>query len=177
MPPSDSFTPKIDVQPASLAEQSVLANLFELYSHDFSEFYDVDINEDGRFGYQSLPLYWSEPGRHPFLIRVDSKLAGFALVKRGPGVFDGADVWDMAEFFILRAHRRHGIGARAAHQVWGQFIGAWEVRVMEANRSAVPFWERAVASFVGQPVPSVRIERSGKAWNVFRFSASASSRD
>ena len=45
-----------------------MANLLELYAHDFSEFHNVEIGEDGKFGYQALPLYWSEPDRHPFLI-------------------------------------------------------------------------------------------------------------
>ena len=61
-----------------------------------------NIGEDGRFGYPSLPLYWSEHGRYPFLIRADSKLAGLALVTKG-SEFSGSDtVWDMAQFFVLR---------------------------------------------------------------------------
>src|SRR5271163_3377003 len=50
------------------------------------------------FGYKSLPLYWSESNRHPFLIRSHGKLAGLALVKRGSEISDNQEVWDMAEF-------------------------------------------------------------------------------
>jgi len=52
-----------------------------LYAHDFSEFYDLEIGANGRFGYSSLPLYWSEPGRHPFLVWVEGQLAGLLLIK------------------------------------------------------------------------------------------------
>jgi hypothetical protein len=68
----------------ALREQSqTLANLLELYAHDFSEFRSLDIGVDGKFGYKFLPLYWSEPNRHAFFIKVDGRLAGLALVKRG----------------------------------------------------------------------------------------------
>src|ERR1041385_7994093 len=167
---------QVQVQPATIDQQAVLANLLELYAHDFSEFYDVELGEDGRFGYPSLPLYWSEPGRHPFLIRVHGKLAGFALIKRGQGVLNNEDVWDMAEFFIVRGRRRQSVGVTAAHELWSRFPGVWEVRVMEANRSAVPFWERAVSSFIRGSVQPTRIQKAGKQWHVFRFNASASCR-
>jgi predicted acetyltransferase len=129
----------IDLILATPEQQSILANLIELYAHDFSEFLDVEMGEDGRFGYKRLPLYWSEAGRHPFLVRMDGKLAGFALVKRGSEISGDADVWDMAEFFVLRGYRRRGIGIQVAHRVWREFSGKWEVRVMQSNVQAQRF--------------------------------------
>ena len=69
------------------AEQApILANLLQLYAHDFSEFLDVEIGADGKFTYNPLPLYWIEAWPASFLLRVDGKLAGFALVKKGSAV-------------------------------------------------------------------------------------------
>ena len=153
----------IEVIPASPDQEPILANLLELYAHDFSEFYDIGLGSDGKFGYPHLPLYWTEAGRHPFLIKVDGQLAGLALVKRTE------TGWDMAEFFVVRGHRRHGIGTDAAHAVWRRFPGLWEVRVMESNRKALPFWERAISAFVGKPTPSVSLEKGGRQWRVFSF--------
>lgn len=73
---------QVAVVPASRAQEPVVANLLELYAYDFSEFHDVELGEDGRFGYPALSLYWSEPDHHPFLLRVDDKLAGLILVKK-----------------------------------------------------------------------------------------------
>jgi predicted acetyltransferase len=47
-----------------------------LYAHDFSEFHEIELGADGRFGYKHLPLYWREPNRRPLLVKVDGKLAG-----------------------------------------------------------------------------------------------------
>lgn len=159
----------LEVIPAEPDQEAILSNLLELYAHDFSEFHDIDLGEDGRFGYANLPLYWREPGRHPFLVRMNGKLAGLVLVNRGSRISNSEAVWDMAEFFIVRGHRRRGIGTDTAHRVWRRFPGPWEVRVMESNQTAYQFWERAISSFVGEAIPSVRVERGSKCWRVFSF--------
>jgi predicted acetyltransferase len=167
--PNESQPTRLELVPALPNQEQVLANLFELYAHDFSEFHDVEIGADGRFGYRDLPLYWSEPGRHPFLATLNDKLAGFVLVKQGSRVSDNRAVWDMAEFFVMRAYRRHGIGTALAHKVWNRFPGAWEVRVMRSNRHACSFWQAAIRQFIGRPARAVRVENDGEPWNVFTF--------
>jgi predicted acetyltransferase len=165
----EKASPQIEVNPATQDQQPILANLLELYAHDFSEIVDLAIGDDGRFGYASLPLYWSEPSRHPFLIRIDGQLAGFALVKQGSELSGNQAAWDMAEFFILRGYRRRGIGAHAAHRVWKRFPGHWEVRVMNVNASALHFWANAAAAFTGHSVNPHSIDHNGKRWSLFSF--------
>jgi len=162
----------IEIIAARPEEESILSNLLELYAHDFSEFHELEIGWDGRFGYSTLPLYWSEPGRHPFLVRIEGKLAGFVLVKRGSDVSGDAAVWDMAEFFVLRGYRRCGIGTHVAHEIWRRLPGLWEVRVMESNVLARPFWAHAISTFTGEAVHPVRVEHDGKCWTLFTFESS-----
>lgn len=164
---------QIEVITAAPQQEPILANLFELYAHDFSEFHDIELSENGRFGYKNLSLYWSEPSRFPLLIKVDGRLAGFVLVKQGSEISGDAKTWDIAEFFVLPGYRRRGVGTVTAHQVWRQFPGAWEVRVMESNGAARSFWERAIAAFTGGSVPSVRVEKDGVPWCVFSFDSCA----
>jgi predicted acetyltransferase len=159
----------IEVIPARPEQEPILANLLELYAHDFSEFHDLELGADGRFGYSRLPLYWSEPSRHPFLVWVDGKLAGLVLVKRGSEVSGNETVWDMAEFFVLRGYRRRGVGTKVAHQVWRRFGGLWEVRVMESNSPACDFWAHAISILTGQAIQPVRVERDGQCWTLFSF--------
>jgi predicted acetyltransferase len=163
--------PPADIQlEHALREQSpILANLLELYAHDFSEFQPLDIGPDGRFGYKPLPMYWSESNRHPFLIRSDGKLAGLALVKRGSEISDNQEVWDMAEFFVLRGCRRHRIGTLATQEVWRRFPGLWEIRVMQSNPSAALFWKHAISDFMGESIQPVRIEKDGRSWQLYSF--------
>jgi predicted acetyltransferase len=170
---SKQFGP-VELQQAQKEDAPLLLNLIELYSHDFSEFCPMDIGEDGRFGYKPLPLYWSEPGRHPFLIKTDGHLAGLALVRQGSEFSASATVWDLAEFFVLRGWRRHGVGTRAAHQLWRRFSGDWEVRVMQSNLAAQLFWKRAISNFTRLPAQSVPFERDGKQWHLYTFKSEQS---
>ena len=159
----------VELIPATRADEAVLANLLELYAHDFSEFSDIEIGDDGRFGYPRLRLYWEEEGRRAFLIKSEGRLAGFAFVVEGPGLSGDARVWDVAEFFVLRGHRGRGVGREAAHALWNMMRGRWEVRVMETNRVAAEFWARAVASFKGAEVRPALVESDGARWLLFSF--------
>ena len=160
---------EVEVIRASPEQEPILANLFELYAHDFSEFIELELGPDGRFGNSRLPSYWTDPGRHPFLVRAGGRWAGFVLVRRGSEISGDAEVWDMADFFIVRGHRRLGVGKRAAHEIWRMFPGRWEVRVMGRNQGAKGFWERAAGEFVGGAVGSTALDRGGKLWHVFSF--------
>jgi predicted acetyltransferase len=159
----------VEVIPAPPEQEPVLANMLELYAHDFSEFCDLKLGADGRFGYERLPLYWTEPDRHPFLIKAGGRLAGFVLVRRGSEVSDDADAWDVAEFFVVRGLRGRGVGTEAAHEVWRRFPGRWEVRVMERNRKAKEFWARAIKDFIGEAVEPTPFAEAGEGWHVFSF--------
>jgi predicted acetyltransferase len=160
--------PKIGLVPAALEHQPIVANLLQLYIHDFSEFLPLEIGPDGTFSYPDLPLYWSEPGRHPFLIQFDGNWAGFVLVKTGPDPSTGQPTSDITEFFILRAYRRLGLGTQVAHEVWRRIPGPWTVRVMQSNHAALPFWQRAIAAFTGFQVEPSKVERNGQ--SMFHFS-------
>jgi len=166
---------QVEVIPARAEESPILANLLQLYAHDFSEFHDVELGPDGKFTYNPLPLYWSDPRRRPFLVWVEGKLAGFVLTKRGSVISGDLKVWDLAEFFVLRAFRRRGVGTRAARQLWRQLPGLWEVRVMQANVSAQYFWARAIYAFTGMTIEPERVEIDGELWKVFSFCVAGSS--
>lgn len=170
MADSQYFIPvTVEIIPVTAGQEPTLANLLELYIHDFSELVELELGPDGRFGYPSLPLYWKEVGRHPFFIKAGGNLAGFALVHRGPGISGHDRVWDMAEFFIIRGRRRLGIGMKGAHDIWRRFPGKWEIRVREQNRGAQEFWSGAIAAFTGRTVPSTAFRKKGVLWQVFSF--------
>jgi len=173
LPAARNPAPRVELVSAARQQEAVLANLLELYIYDFSEFLPLELDAGGRFGYPPLPLYWSEPGRHPFLIYADSKLAGLALVTRGPEARHGNPAWDMAEFFIVRNSRRYGIGAVAAQQVWSRFPGLWTIRVRQANTKAVAFWQQAIDRFAGTPIEPAKALRDGGLWWVFTFQSAA----
>ena len=161
----------VRIDPAREADHGLLANLLELYLHDLSEtFAIIQLGTDGRFGYPRLPSYWSEPKvRFPFLIRKRGKLVGFALAQRGSPMSEDPEVFDVAEFFVLRSERRSGVGARAAELLWDRLPGRWIVRVCEANLGGLPFWTRVIQSYAGNAVTRTSRRSEPHAWSVFAF--------
>lgn len=154
---------------AGVEDEPVLANLLELYAHDFSEFVDLELQPNGRFGYPWLALYWMEPNRVPLIVKVNDGLAGFALVTKGSSVREHPETWDMAEFFIARGFRRRGIGEAAAHEIWRRYPGDWEVRVRENNVPALGFWRATVSSFIQSPARAEVVRVGEKRWQLFSF--------
>ena len=158
---------------AAESDERVLANLLHLYIHDFSEFLGVTPSEEGWFSYPALPLYWQEAGRTAFLIRAANGLAGFALVSKGSLISDDPGVFDLAEFFVVRGLRRHGVGRAAAHDLFRSFSGVWEVRVAGFNLTAQHFWRNVIEQYTaGRFTVETWNRHDGSRWNVFRFTSS-----
>jgi predicted acetyltransferase len=71
-------------------------------------------------------------GFHPLLVRVEERLAGFALINthsRSGGKVE----FNMAEFFIAREHRGCGMATEAVRLILAQYAGRWEIAVAEHN--------------------------------------------
>jgi len=139
--------PNLSFLPASSKERLLLENLAQFYSYDFSEVLEMYLDEDGRFGDVDLTPYWVEEWKHPFLLRVDDQLAGFALISARSKISGKSGVFDMTEFFVLRRFRRHGVGRAAAFAAFDRFEGPWEVRQREDNPNATAFWRRAIDEY------------------------------
>lgn len=164
----------VSLEPASETDSELVSNLLELYIHDMSEvFSHVELGPDGRFGYSKLPLYWSEPDqRFAFLIRCDGRVAGFVLATRGSPVVPDPNVFDVAEFFVLRQYRREGTGREAASQLWHRLRGRWIVRVLEKNRAALAFWRNTIGTFTGGRFDERRSTTGPNDWRVLSFDTS-----
>ena len=136
--------PMIVLSPATKAERPALENLLQLYIYDWSELRLLDVADDGRFPDYPLDAYWEDAGRHPLLLRVDGRLAGFALVSEGSRLTGAPGVFDMAEFFVMRRFRRKGVGLAAASAAFDRFKGSWEIRQHDENAAATAFWRRTI---------------------------------
>ena len=119
--------------------------MIELYRHDFSEFDGCDLNELGKYGYRYLDHYWTEEDRHPFILYVDGKVAGFVLVNT-IGNTRESDYF-IGEFCVLRKYRGKGIGKKVAFAIFDRFPGVWEVATHIKNTPAIAFWQKVIEDY------------------------------
>jgi predicted acetyltransferase len=164
---------KVEVEAAGPEHRETLANLFQLYTHDFSDFWtdlsDGDLQENGRFApYPHLDSYGTLPGREALLIRSDRRLAGFALINGF--AHSGLPIdFTVAEYFVARKYRRAGVGQAAAQDLMRARPGQWELAVARRNTGALAFWRRVTASVAIGPVEE--LDLADHRWNgqILRF--------
>jgi predicted acetyltransferase len=128
------------VTPARDDQKATVANLIQLYLYDMTESLPFPVGPDGRFGYDFLDRFW----QFPYLIRSGPEIAGFALVIDQCPLTDRRPCFFMAEFFVLKAYRRRGIGQAAVDEVIARHPGNWHVAVPVQNRPALGFWGRVL---------------------------------
>ncbi|HEX4445705.1 MAG TPA: GNAT family N-acetyltransferase [Polyangiaceae bacterium] len=167
----------LSFQPASSHERALLQNLAQLYCYDFSEVLEMHVAEDGRFEDVNLAPYWVDEWRHPFLLRVEGKVAGFALIAGRSAITGQSGVFDMTEFFVLRRFRRHGVGRAAAVAAFERFRGPWEIRQREENPDATAFWRRTIDEYTGGQYEETRWARPRWSEIVQTFSTATSEGD
>jgi predicted acetyltransferase len=134
--------PKVQLVQVREHHKPVLERLLQLYLHDFSEVRPLTLTPHGTFPYRYLDHYFVEAGRDALFIVAGDQIAGFALMRR---LDDGTN--QVAEFFVLRGHRRHGVGRAAARALFRRYPGRWSLEYDHANAPAGRFWP-AVATEV-----------------------------
>lgn len=158
--------PKLDFSRAEPGRHDeVVKNLLELYYYDFAEILKYEIGADGSY---LAAFEWSDD-EPLFLLYADGLPAGFAILSPGSRIDGRQDVWDVKEFFVIRRHRRSGLGSWLARQVWREHPGTWDVRVVEPNTGALAFWRRAVAEAAGAPVEPSFVTLPAPRSSVFLF--------
>jgi predicted acetyltransferase len=166
--------PKVELEPCPEAAKAALAAMFQLYVHDFSEQWAGtargELQDDGTFpAYPHLDSYWRDARREPLLIRADGSLAGFALINDHSHSGLPLD-YAVAEFFVVRKHRRSGVGRSAARAFMIDRPGRWELAIARTNATARAFWRR-VADELATGGEVEEIERADELWNgpIIRF--------
>ena len=139
---------QVEVTRATMSEKLIIGHLLQLYSHDFTDYQDLEVDEHGLYRYDYLDHYWTEETRHPYLVRVDGKLAGFALIRLLTKE-DSTPYTYMAEFFIMRKYRGKGVGQAAAFHLFDTYPGEWEVSEIARNLPAQAFWRKIIGRYTG----------------------------
>ncbi|MBE2198726.1 MAG: GNAT family N-acetyltransferase [Anaerolinea sp.] len=135
----------IELRPPSRSNRNLIRRMMELYLYDFSEYDDADLDEHGLFAYGDLDYFWFEPTHAAYLVTVDGKLAGFALVDNDVKLTDSERA--ITEFFVMRKYRRRGVGKQVAHQLFDLLPARWEMAVLETNKPAQQFWRKTLGAY------------------------------
>ena len=140
---------QLEVIRAELTHQTTFRNLFQFYLYDFSRFMGWPVTLGGRFIEDDLEGCWTDGGRDPYLFRQNDEWVGLAIVDHNEtSRYTGdSDTINIAEFFVMGAYRRQGIGRAAATNLFERYSGQWEVFQHSQNAEAPMFWRRVIQAY------------------------------
>ncbi|MBP1999845.1 putative acetyltransferase [Paenibacillus shirakamiensis] len=127
------------------ATTELIKGLMQLYMYDFTAYLELEVDESGLYpAYPDLDKYFdrSLTNHRSYIIRHHEAIAGFALIDILDGERD-ADYY-MAEFFVMKRHRRHQVGRQAAEKIFEAHPGRWLVSQLKTNLPATAFWRSVI---------------------------------
>lgn len=158
----------------SLADETqteLLTNLYQLYMHDMSDWFEIETGPDGRFD-NEMETFWTE-NKSILIAWSGSQPVGFAVVQSAERFTGDPNGFDMKEFFVLRSYRRSGAGTQFIRHIWKSRPGGWIIRVVANNRPAVPFWRSVVAAYTENDFHEEKTLRDGNEWIYLTFDSEA----
>lgn len=108
---------------------------------DLAEFRDAEVQADGRYRDDRLRTYLAYEDHWPYLIRSQSEIVGFALVRKSK-----PRTYAIGEFFITPEARGIGVGQAAVSEILRKFIGNWEIPFQNENSNGAAFWRKTISS-------------------------------
>lgn len=147
---------QIELVPTTAEQLPLIANLYQYYAYESSDWEEEEVEADGRFYIHEphLRRYWSEPQWSANLILADGCIAGFLLIERSE--LPELDALEFADLFILKKYRRQGIGRALAQQVLGDGR-TWLVRFYPQDLVAAAFWRQVLAE-LARPVRQIVLD-------------------
>ena len=142
---------KLTVERARADEEVLVEHLLQWTLYEGG----MEPGPDGLINWgESLEKYFTKPDHLALVFRQDERVVGYSLAKlgRNPTGPDGKTPVHanfVEEFFVLRPHRRKGVGTAAATAIISQHPGVWMTSCWPGGMG-VEFWPRVAAS-TGRP--------------------------
>jgi predicted acetyltransferase len=144
----------LSIEPATIEDKALLFRLLQLYFFDSTRWSEEDLLENGLYECEEdglLNYFDSNEGSKAYILRVNGKPAGFALVENVP--FEGKTIPEFADLFVLPKYRRLGLASAATTRIVINSQNPWLFAVFRKDQEARRFWQ---AAFKRLPFRSVR---------------------
>ena len=102
----ESGSAHIELHSVDRSERGALEGLVDAYLAELHGHRELPAGPVDARGYAYLPLYWEEPGRHPFFLLSRAERVGFALIREVPG----EATIQMSDFYVRPDARCAGVG-------------------------------------------------------------------
>lgn len=146
---------EIEITAMERDEKEILLNLLEKYEYELSQYFVHYVNEFGLYGFENLAglddFYYKNAKGWVFFIKVDGKLAGFAIVLNDYFYLKSRKAdYVLADLFVMYRYRGMGVGKFAANYLFDKFKGIWQLNAFTKNANSVRFWVKVISEYTGK---------------------------
>lgn len=117
----------IEFKKISVNEKEIFKNILEFYSYDFCQYYNYDLNENGKFEKINVEKYFENNIYQVLFIVINKKIAGF-IIKKEDETFKYVD-----EFWIMPKYRKGLLTYRVIKEFRKLMDGIWIFSILNNN--------------------------------------------
>jgi predicted acetyltransferase len=122
----------------------------QAYEAEFADITNKLPNAQGFFTLDVDPFLMTEATG--YLFYKAEALVGFCVLTLTPSLND------VAEFYIVPAFRRQGLGVQAATHLFKRFTGQWQVRQLLQAKAATRFWQTVIKHYTNNHYSEAIVE-------------------
>lgn len=135
----------------TLDDKIVLESWIQDYLREMAHYYGDTSDENGRFAYPYLPLYFSESDRYALSIAEGGLPIGFLLVNH-VDLGNLTTDYSLAEFTVFPQYRGKGRAEKAIRELMKMFPGTWQLKYTTVNPAAAALWRRIEKVYGGKTI-------------------------
>ena len=147
------------------------ANLQQLYEFEFAPITKEKTNIDGLYDQEKIKKNWSQLGYDAYLIYLENMPIGFAVINLSSMINEDRTTRDVAEFFVMPAYRKSGVGKWAAINLFNTYKTKWEVRQLPGLEYAKAFWDSVIREYTFNNFESLTVDDSSWKGYIQKFSS------
>lgn len=142
--------------------KKLLENLMQLYLHDISLYFPVDINSNTcKYVYDDLDKYFDSSDNNAYLFMDGDNVIGFTLINKE----DNNMV--VQEMFILNNYKNKKLGELSISKIFDKYKGNWVIRSLPCSPKSESFWNKTIGNYTNNKYSVEHIGKYNRA--VFKF--------
>jgi predicted acetyltransferase len=157
---------EIQLGEVSPVDRGLLTELLDQYLRELASHREIPAGATRAREYPYFDAYFSDAGRHAFLIREADRVTGFAFIRGPESTHRG---WQVAELYVAPPRRLAGVGRAAIALIWSRFPGEWELQVHARNTEAIQFWTSCISAIAGRQPIVTRVDAADGTRLQFNF--------
>lgn len=152
-------------------KKAPFVNLQQLYEFEFSPITKDKTNLYGLYDQDEIKKHWSKSGYDVYIIYCGKIPIGFAVINLSSMINGDRKTRDVAEFFVMPAYRKSGVGRWAAIKLFNTYKENWEIRQLPGLEYAKIFWESVIREYTHDNFESLMVDEPSWKGYLQKFSS------